>query len=143
MPLTRNSDQASETLEQFYAGFAARGNEYPALSQAMLAFVDMVNRSFVETPLWGLTSLARLVIQAEDDWKSPWYIIVVSSVTPGHYLFEYLMPENQAPWPQATVHGTASSLEEAKRYLLIAMHRCGGWADNHELEQLLAADTPG
>jgi hypothetical protein len=51
--------------------------------------------------------------------------------------FEYLMPAEKAPWPGATVRGTAGSLAEAKKYLLIAMKESGGWPNNRELEQQL------
>ncbi|GAB3837680.1 hypothetical protein [Hymenobacter jeollabukensis] len=146
MPITRNSDQRSKTLEEFYEDFAAnKGStyaaDYVAGGRDMLAFVAMINRTFGKTQLWGLTSLARLVIQAEDDWKSPWYIIVAASAMPGQYLFEYRLPPERAPWPGATVNGEAKSLNEAERYLLIAMRECEGWADNQELQQLLTKSS--
>jgi hypothetical protein len=53
------------------------------------------------------------------------------------------MPADQRPWDDAYVRGVARSVEtplpEAIRYLLIAMHACGGWPDNAELAQARAA----
>ena len=47
------------------------------------------------------------------------------------------MTENKKPWNLATVSGTATTLTEARKYLLIAMRECGVWADNDELRQIL------
>lgn len=44
------------------------------------------------------------------------------------YHFEYLVPKDKQPAENAYVRGQANDLEEAKKYLLIAMHKCGGWA---------------
>jgi len=43
------------------------------------------------------------------------------------------MPENKRPWPYAYVQGVAMSLEEAKKYLLIAIKESGAWENNIEL----------
>ncbi|NRB61676.1 MAG: hypothetical protein HRU40_01370, partial [Saprospiraceae bacterium] len=50
---------------------------------------------------------------------------------------EYLIPENKQPWEHAMVRGEAKSLEEAKKFLLIAMKKSEGWKGNLELERLL------
>ena len=55
------------------------------------------------------------------------------------YHFEYLVPKDKQPWENAYVRGQANDLEEAKKHLLIAMHECGGWAGNEELETLLSS----
>jgi hypothetical protein len=48
------------------------------------------------------------------------------------------MPAHKAPWPYATVQGTPNSLEEAKKYLLIAMNESEGWKENLELRQFIS-----
>lgn len=74
--------------------------------------------------LWGLTSLAELVLLSSE--ASPWYVKVFAP-NYGGYRIEYLMPEAIAPWPQAWVRGEASSVDEAVSMLRVAMDRSGGW----------------
>ena len=47
------------------------------------------------------------------------------------------MPDDKKPWDNATVTGVTTTLEDAKKYLLISMKESGGWQDNNELEKLL------
>jgi hypothetical protein len=41
---------------------------------------------------------------------------------------DYLMPEAEAPWPNARIKGVATSIEDALSLVQIAMDRCGGWS---------------
>lgn len=136
MPITRNSSQKRKTLVQFYTEISQDSHPDASLSgKMMLELLEMINDMFVETTLWGLTSIARLVIQAQDDWKSPWHILI--SAYRNEFHFEYLLPPGKSPWKDAHVVGNASSLAEARRYLIIAMQECGGWSGNPELASLL------
>jgi hypothetical protein len=143
MPITRNSDQKRLSLEEFYLGMADQPTNYSLegglldASQQMLGLLAGINTLFPQTQLWGLTSLARLVVQNADDWTSPWYI-VISVQAPGRFHFRYLLPPAVLPRLRETVDGEASSLPQALRYLLIAMRGCGGWAGNAELVARLA-----
>lgn len=137
MPIKRNSHQNNITLEEFYLDLSATSaNAYIDVGKEMLLFIEMINQTFKETLLWGLTSHARLVIQNVDYWNADW-LITVSNIGTKEYYFEYLVPENQQPWPNATVRGEARTLADAKKYLLIAMRECGGWIENVELKRLL------
>ncbi len=138
MSITRNSNQKSQTLEEFYLELTKEDNKITTVNigNAMLLFIDMINQTFKETQIWGLTSHYRLVIQAKDDWKSDWYIIV-NCIGNNEYYFEYLMPADKRPWEHATVRGVARSITEAKKYLLISMNECGGWSGNSELNDLI------
>jgi len=102
----------------------------------MIALLKVINSLFINTQLWGLTSHARLVIQSKDEWKSDWFVII-NSVGLEEYYIEYLLPNHRGPWPNAIVRGEAKNLEEAKKYLLIAMRESEGWVGNKELELLL------
>ena len=138
MPIKRCSDQRNITLETFYKDLSAISN-VPRLIDAgakMITLLNLINELFIDTQLWGLTSHDRLVIQSKDDWKSSWYIIIVSIGTEEYY-FEYLLPTNKSPWENAMVRGEAKNLEAAKKYLLIAMRESEGWVGNKELEKLL------
>jgi hypothetical protein len=133
MPINRSSQQTRMTLEEFYSQNEV-GKDYSLIGEQMLAFLKVINETFTETKLWGLTSHYRLVIQKEDKPDADWLIIV--STLAGQFYFEYLIPKTKAPWENAFVTGTAKSLEEAKKFLLIAMIECEGWKDNSELKRL-------
>lgn len=120
------------TIEEFYLDIAI---EEAKVGEAMLQLIEVINSIFKETVVWGLTSHYRLVLQTIDESRAEWYVIVASSV--GYYYFEYLLPASKQPWENAYVRGEAYSLEEAKRYLLIAMRESGGWSDNEELRSSL------
>ena len=141
MPIKRSSAQAGQTLEEFYSDLTKEGNKITTIDtgKSMLLFIDMINKIFRETMIWGLTSHYRLVIQAKEQWNSDWYVIVYCIGTHEYY-FEYLMPLEKRPWPYATVNGTAQSLNEAKNYLLIAMVESEGWMNNSELKNLVAGN---
>lgn len=135
MPITRSSEQGSMTLEEFYTDFFSGGHpSYQEAGKSMLQLISMINGMFPETTIWGLTSVARLVLQNEDNGAGEWYVILASSVDT--FYIEYLLPESKRPWNNAYVHGEAQSLEQLRQYLLIAMQECGGWPDNTELKRL-------
>jgi hypothetical protein len=143
MPITRNTSQDKISLEEFYGELVSSGEKFGdkndfniRVGKGMIRFIEMINETFKETQLWGLTSLIRLIIQKENDWKSDWYVII-SGGADENYKIEYLIPENKRPWKNAMVHGEANNLDEAKKYLIIAMNECGGWKDNDELEKLI------
>jgi len=135
MPITRCSLQKQQSLEAVYSALVNDANSpvWAEIGYTMLAFLELINKTFPETPLWGLTSHDRLVLLTNDDAYSTWWVII-SCLGQKEIYFEYLMPTEKAPWPGATVRGSASSLEEAKRYLIIAMKESGGWPNNPELE---------
>ena len=139
MPIRRKSEQNEKvSLQSFYLELTEDANNVASVSigNDMLAFIDMVNQTFKDTEIWALTSLYRLVLQKDDRWGSEWYIIV-NSLGDNQYHFEYLLPADKRPWSKARVTGDVTSLEEAKKYLLIAMKECGGWTGNSELQKLL------
>ena len=136
MPIIRNTNQAKISLEEFYEDLVASGDKFSIRAgKSMIRFLQMINKTFKETQLWGLTSLYRLVIQQENDWKSDWHVII-SAGADENYRIEYLIPEDKRPWENAMVQGEAKNIDEAKKYLIIAMNECGGWKDNQELKRL-------
>ena len=135
MPIQRSPDQKRVTLEEFYTGMSKPG-AFADIGKGMLKLLKLINETFTETLLWGTTFQNRLVIQAAESGKSEW-LVIIGSRGVGTYFFEYLLPEEDRPWPNATVHGMAKDLGEAKLYLLIAMNKSKGWTGNEELERLL------
>jgi len=138
MPLKSCSEQRDTSLEAFYRELATRvrGNApLPSICERMLAFLEMANDLFKETTIWCFTSHARLVLQNQD--KIGEELVVISNISLDTYYFEYLLPTHKSPWHHAMVRGEAKNLEEAKRYLLIAMRESEGWVGNKELERLI------
>lgn len=87
MPISRSSDQKGQTLEESYCGLLKEKNQFWVdFGESMLAFLSLINEIFKTTQLWGLTSHERLVIQAEDNWEAPWYVVV--AVSSKLYTFE-------------------------------------------------------
>jgi hypothetical protein len=140
MPLLGNSKQnKTKTLEDFYLGFTKDKSNpvWEKIGKNMLAFIDLINQTFVETEIWGLTSHSHLVLQTEDKWDSDWFV-TVNCIGSNEYYFEYRMPADKRPWEYATVKGVAKNIGIAKKYLLIAMKESEGWKDNDEFKRLLS-----
>jgi hypothetical protein len=119
MHLVRCKDQKTATLEEFYRGVSHGGKAMISLIARLRALPD-------QRHVYGLTSLSRLVLLAEDVWTSPWFVII-SALDERNYFIEYLMPKTIAPWLEATVRGTATSEDEALRLINIAMEKSEGW----------------
>src|SRR6187200_1861979 len=114
MPIISSSDQKNKTLEEFYKELTGEDSSVvdKNIATAMLSFIAMIDQTFIETTLYGLTSHYRLVIQKTDSWKDDWYVTVYS-IGDGKFQFEYKMPEFISPWKYATVSGQANTIEEA------------------------------
>jgi hypothetical protein len=136
MPIIICSDQKSKTLEEFYKKLTS-GDTEPGIiiGKTMLDFISIVNETFVDTTLYGLTSHYKLVILAKDTWKDSWFV-TVQCIEDNKLQFEYIMPELQRPWNNAIVKGQANTIEEARDILIIAMTESEGWIDNKELRKL-------
>lgn len=138
MPIIRSSQQKRLSLEEFYAEMVETStNAYTDIGNKMLDLLKVINDIFKDTLIHGLTSHARLILQNADDWEADCYV-VISSDGMNEYRFEYQMPIGKRPWPNAYVIGIATTLDQARQYLLIAMRESEGWVGNAELESLLS-----
>jgi hypothetical protein len=125
MQLIRCQDQKSETLDEFYTGISL----HEGFEKNGVAMLDLINRLRAlsdNRQVFGLTSLDRLCLLAEDTWESPWYVIIAAH-DKTMYWVQYLMPEQLAPWPDAYVTGEARSEDDAVQMILIAMEKSEGW----------------
>lgn len=135
MPLIRCSEQKRQRLEEFYTGFIPdKVNKFADCGTPMLKVLDLINSTFTQTIIYGLTSHATLQLLAEDSSLSPWYV-ALNGLEDEHYI-EYLMTVEKQPWPNAKVKGVTKSLDELKQYLIIAMYESGGWTNSKELNSL-------
>ena len=102
MPITRCSLQKQQSLEAVYSALVNDANSpvWAEIGYTMLAFLELINKTFPGTPLWGLTSHDRLVLLTNDDAYSTWWVII-SCLGQKEIYFEYLMPSEKAPWPGA------------------------------------------
>lgn len=82
--------------------------------------------------------MARLGLSSDSEFTSAWLVLVSSALLPDSYQVEYLLPANQRPWEHAVVQGQSYSVEETKRYVLLAMRESEGWVGNVEFEAVLA-----
>ncbi|MBT1711030.1 hypothetical protein KK062_22495 [Fulvivirgaceae bacterium PWU5] len=138
MPIQRSSDQKRQTLREFYIELKNYDSNpvWATRGQAMLDFLDLIDQNFKQTKIWGLTSHDTLLLLAEDNWESGWFVAISNIGTTGYH-FEYRMPEHKSPWPNAIVKGVAPTIQDSMGYLAIAMKESEGWPDNKEVNKLL------
>ena len=128
MHLTRSQDQKSKTLDEFYTEIS--DSEHPVDREGGKAMLDLIARLRAlpdDRQVYGLTSHYRLVLLAEDNYQSPWFVII-SALDSRNYFVEYLMPKAITPWKQsAYVRGEVRSEDEAVEMIVIAMEKSEGW----------------
>ena len=125
MRLIRCKDQSSRTLDEFYTEMCH--SEVPVtreVGRTMLALLVRLRALPDDRLIYALTSHYRLCLLARD--SSPWFLII-SALDERNYFIEYLMPERDAPWPQAYVKGEARSEDDAVKMIATAMKNSEGW----------------
>ena len=128
MFLDRCSEQSRQTLDEFYASIRdGYGGVYAG--KTMLSLIAALRKHPDPRRVRGLTShyhLGFLAADAASDVAYPILVWVVAS-DPHNYSIEYRLPDEEAPWPDAYVKGTAQSEEEAIRMILLGMDKSKGW----------------
>src|SRR5688572_23292894 len=136
MPLTKCSNQNHVTFEQFYQDSVDNDHVLPDKGKSMLSMLAWINHTFEKTHLYGFTSLGTLQIKNIDDIITDWFVSIVSLGFNDYYI-EYKIPAGKSELNGAVVRSHATSEEQAKRFLLIAMRESNGWVDNLELKEAL------
>jgi len=138
-------EQSNQTLEAFYKEWATSDDMISSdIGKTMLRIIEEINKVFVATDMFGLTSLAHLLLYPTASMETGWYLSIIAN--PWEYYIEYKIPKDEQPWENATVKGIAQSLDEFINYLIIGMTKSGGWAESNELANLyeqLKAENPG
>ena len=135
MPIIRCSEQKRLTLEDFYKEFIPdKVKTFADVGTPVLNVLKLLNETFKETKIYGLTSHATLLLLNEDSSLSPWFVALKGLES--DYYIEYKMTTDKQPWTDAIVKGGTKSLDELKRLIVIAMTESGGWTDNKELKKL-------
>ena len=128
MQLERCGAQRSGALDEYYAKLTTHDTEVDrSCGATMLDLIGRLRGLDKPNRAWGLTSVHRLCLLAQDDWKSPWYVIV-SALDRRNYWIEYLLPQDLAPWPDSYVRREARSEDEALHMIVAAIEKSGGWS---------------
>lgn len=142
MPLIRCSEQKRLTLEEFYKEFIPNNHDtFADVGTPMLNVINIINDTFKETTIYGLTSHSTLLLLNEDSSSSPWFVALNGlAISPNgqrpQYYIEYLMTSDKQIYSNAMVKGETTSLDELKKYIIIAMTECQGWTNSNELKEL-------
>jgi len=81
MPIKRSSDQKEISLEAFYTELIDTStNHYALIGKRMLEMVKLINETFQETELWGLTSHANLIIQNESRSDATSFVVLTNTI---------------------------------------------------------------
>jgi hypothetical protein len=127
MAFQRATCQSRRSLREHYEAEANGSDPHVApAARLMIQLIERLETTFQDRSVWGLTSLYHLKLLAADDWKTPWYVSIAPAVS-GRFAIEYLLPEGEAPWPNARVLGESESVEAAVDMILLAMQKSRGW----------------
>lgn len=115
MPLKINSKHSSRhnSIEELYSEDLNSCKQDYLKEKYIQYLAGLINSMFPNTDIWALTSIGRLVLMNEDDWRSNWYVIIANIGTKEFY-FEYLIPNEKSPWQNAYIKGVANSLMRLK-----------------------------
>jgi len=142
MPLIRCSEQKRLTLDEFYKEFIPdKTNTFADTGSPMLNVLKLINDTFKETIIYGLTSHETLLLLDKDSSLSPWFVALSGLATSpngqrNEYYIEYLMTSDKQPWPNAIIKGGTTSLDVLKKYIIVSMTESKGWTDSEELKRL-------
>ena len=137
MPLVRCSEQNRQTLEEFYSEWASEPNEVSArLGECMLKVIELIDTTFVETQLYGLTSHAHLLLLSENDSMSDWHVALIGNSE--EYVVEYRITDENQSQRNPSIKVVTKSIEEFKNALIIALLESQGWTKNNELNKLFS-----
>lgn len=134
MHLTRCQDQKHRSLEEYF-GTAIhpedpRPYEYDD-EGAMISLIQRLRALPNERQVYGRTSGRDLCLLSQDTPSAPCFVKVTAvSKRMSMYFIEYLMPAQNAPWPQAYITGEASSEDKAVEMIVIGMDKSGGWSSS-------------
>jgi hypothetical protein len=142
MPLIQCTEQSRQSLEDFYKSFIPdMVNTFVDIGSPMLNVIKLINNTFKNTVIYGLTSHATLQLLNKDSPFSPSLVALNGLQTApngqrNEYFIEYLMTADKQPWPFAKVRGVTTTLDDLRCYIIIAMTESKGWTDSNELKEL-------
>ena len=93
--------------------------------------IERLDSIFKETIIYGLTSLARLVLLSEDTYKSTWHVMFASFDST--YYVDYHRQGREDIDLDTDICPKANNINDAVELVLNAMKNSGGWVENEEL----------
>lgn len=127
MPIRRSKSQVHSTLQEFYEEFANGDHEIlRRIGKTMLQWIKRIDESLPYATIYGLTSHMHLVLMPGETYRDDWAVRLMG--TDNDYSVQYLMPKEDAPWPNAYVTGEFSDFDEAVEMSLKAIKLCGLWS---------------
>ncbi len=97
MPIKRSSKQKIQTLNEFYTEWASSEDKTSAeIGTSMLSVIDLINKTFLETEIFGLKSHAHLIFCSEEKYESEWFLTIIANKS--EFYIEYLIPKENRPW---------------------------------------------
>ncbi len=120
-------DQGLQDIEGYYQELSRSTNNFIRRKGLTIqSLLERLKAELVIDTVWALTSHDRLCFLAENDWRSPW-LVIIDAPSESSFEIEYLVPQESAPWPFAYVKGTANCEDDAVNKLKIAFRQCQGW----------------
>jgi len=114
--------QSEETLEEH---FSALNRKY-VNGQGTLAVIERLRALPDDRLVYGLTSVDRLCLLSQDDYTTPWWVVLTSH-SARDFTVECRMPADQAPWRSAKITGKTEDLSKAVEMLVESLKVSRGW----------------
>ena len=108
MNLVECSCQPNETLEEH---FQKLNREY-VNGKGTLALIERLRDFPDDRTVYGLTSVDRLCLLSQDDYTTPWWVVITSHGI-DDFRIECRLPQEQAPWRGAQILGKTKDLGKA------------------------------
>jgi hypothetical protein len=129
MPIATSLSQANNSFRDHYVEAGGSDDETTRnLGQAMLKWIDKLDKLIPNDTVWGLTSLYQLVLMPTDQAEGPWAVKIVGFDK--NYQISYLLPSEKSPWKEAYVQVTTEDLDEAVEMTITALKESGYWHES-------------
>lgn len=122
MDVVECSCQPDETLEEHFREL----NRKYVNGKGTLALLERLRDFPDERTVYGLTSVDQLCLLSQDDFTTPWWVVVTSHAE-NDFRVECRLPHNQAPWRGAQVAGKTKVLDQAVEMVVKSLLVSRGW----------------
>ncbi|WP_261512029.1 hypothetical protein [Chryseobacterium paludis] len=112
MPIIRSSEQISKSLEDFYKDLVPKVEDTfgDNGTPPMLNVLEVINKLFKETLIYGFTSHSTLLLMEEDNSISDWFVAI--NGYRNEYHVEYIIPKEKSLWENVKIKGETTSLKK-------------------------------
>jgi hypothetical protein len=131
MPIKRCLDQShsKQTLIEFYENIERNENSIDnSIGLSMQKLIEKLNKLFVKSEIYALTSRYDLVFVSENTWKSKWILKFITNGT--EYVF-YEVDKKTNEFNEKTVYTNESDLINK---ILDSMRKSDYWKNVPELK---------